>query len=98
MRQWRRSIPYLAEKAGKAARFTFNDVVGLALVAELNDTCGFQVRPFSDGIDSLFRRLTDLHPTNLAELFVIINFNETKLLKFEQTRKAISTRLAVSYV
>jgi hypothetical protein len=88
MRQWRRSIPYLAEKTGKAARFTFNDVVALALVAELTDTCGLQVRAFSSGIDSLFRRLTELHPTSLQELFVVINRDETKFLKFDQTRES----------
>lgn len=88
MRQWRRSIPYLAEKTGKVARFTFNDVVGLALVAELTDTCGLQVRAFSPGIDSLFRRLTELHPTSLQELLVVINHNETKFLKFDQTRES----------
>lgn len=87
MRQWRSSISYLSEKSGKSARFTFNDVIGLVLVAELAHSCGLPVRTFSAGIDSLFRHLAELHPTNLQELLAIINHNESQLLKFGQMKE-----------
>ena len=88
MRQWRSATAYLAEKSGKAARFTFNDVVGLALVAELTHTSGLPVRRFSAGIDSLFRRLAVLYPTNLEDLLAVINQNETQLLTFERIKES----------
>jgi hypothetical protein len=31
LRQWRKAVPYLMAKPGKAARFTFADLVGLAI-------------------------------------------------------------------
>lgn len=35
VRHWRKIVPYLATKAGKAARFSFADLLGLAVTNEL---------------------------------------------------------------
>lgn len=88
MRQWRSSITYLCEKPGKAARFTFTDVIGLATVAALSHSCGLPVRTYGAGIDSLFRRLADVHPTTLHGLFAVIHHNEAHLLTFEQLKES----------
>ena len=88
MRQWRSLTGYLCEKSGKAARFTFNDVVAVAAIAVLSRSCGLRVRTFGAGIDSLFRRLADIHPTNLQGVLAVIHPHETRLLRFEQMKES----------
>jgi DNA-binding transcriptional MerR regulator len=56
MRHWRRSIPYLASKPGKSARFTFADVVGLAVTRELIDL-GVRIASVSAGVEALLQLL-----------------------------------------
>ena len=58
VRHWRKAVPYLAEKSGKAARFSFSDVVALAITHELVRTFGVQIASVGIGIDSLFRLLS----------------------------------------
>lgn len=57
LRHWRSVVPYLASKSGKAARFGFGDVVGLAVLRELVDHFGLQVGSVSDPLDQTFRLL-----------------------------------------
>jgi hypothetical protein len=58
VRHWRRTIPYLSEKTGKAARFTFSEVVAMAITHELIRHFGVQITTISGAIDSLFRLLS----------------------------------------
>lgn len=57
MRHWRKTVPYLASKTGKAARFTFADLLGLAVTNELVSSLGVHIATVSVGVDTLFRLL-----------------------------------------
>lgn len=57
MRHWRSVVPYLANKTGKSARFSFGDVVGIAVVNEVVETFGVMVKSIRDGVDALFQAL-----------------------------------------
>lgn len=59
VRHWRKTVPYLAAKTGKAARFTFADLLGLAITNELVSSLGVHIAAVSAGVDALFRLLAD---------------------------------------
>ena len=58
VRHWRKIVPYLATKAGKAARFSFADLLGLAVTNELVGSLGVHIGSVSAGVDKLFELLT----------------------------------------
>lgn len=57
VRHWRKTVPYLASKTGKAARLTFADLLGLAVTNELVSSLGVHIATVSVGVDALFRLL-----------------------------------------
>lgn len=57
VRHWRKTVPYLASKTGKAAWFTFADLLGLAVTNELVGSLGVHIGTVSAGVDALFRLL-----------------------------------------
>ena len=59
VRHWRKTVPYLATKTGKAARFSFTDLLGLAVTNELVRSLGVHIGTVSSGVDALFRLLAD---------------------------------------
>jgi hypothetical protein len=59
VRHWRKTIPYLATKTGKAARFSFADLLGLAVAHELVNSLGVHIGTVSVGVDALFRLLSN---------------------------------------
>lgn len=59
VRHWRKNVPYLASKTGKAARFSFADLLGLAITNELVTSLGVHIGTVSAGVDALFRLLAD---------------------------------------
>lgn len=81
VRHWRKTIPYLSAKTGKAARFTFTDVVGLAITHELVNSFGIHIANMGNGVDALFRLLANASPTSLESAIVLITATEAKLYK-----------------
>ncbi|PZQ76065.1 MAG: hypothetical protein DI563_07950 [Variovorax paradoxus] len=65
VRHWRKTVPYLATKNGKAARFSFADLLGLAVTHELVNSLGVHIGTVSGGVDMLFRLLADSAPSIL---------------------------------
>lgn len=59
MRHWRKNIPYLSTKTGKAARFSFADLLGLAVTYDLVNSLGVHIGTVSVGVDALFRLLAN---------------------------------------
>jgi hypothetical protein len=59
VRHWRKTVPYLASKTGKAARFSFADLLGLAVTNELVSSLGVHIGSLSAGVDALFKLLAD---------------------------------------
>ena len=80
VRHWRRAIPYLATKPGKAARFTFTDVVGLAATRQVISTFGVHVTSVSFGINTLFQLLAEARPADLEEAMAVITTDGAAIL------------------
>lgn len=59
VRHWRKTVPYLASKTGKAARFSFADLLGLAVTNELVSSLGVHIGSVSSGVDALFKLLAN---------------------------------------
>ena len=79
IRHWRKAIPYLSSKTGKAARFTFADVLGLAVTHELVDSFGVHIASLSAGVDAFFRLLASSGPASLEGAIVFITSTEATL-------------------
>lgn len=80
VRAWRKVVPYLAAKPGKSARFTFADLVGLAITAELTDGFGVRISDIGQGIDALFRALADARPAHLEGLNALVQKTAARLI------------------
>lgn len=79
VRHWRKTIPYLAAKTGKTARFTFADLVGLAVTNTLVGSLGVQIAALSGRVDALFRLLATIAPSSLDSAIVLITATDTSL-------------------
>ena len=80
VRQWRKSVVYLDFKTGKAARFAFSDLVGLALTRELTGTLGARISEIGVGVDALFRALAEARPAHLEGLIALVERADARLV------------------
>src|SRR5690606_14567187 len=80
VRQWRKSVAYLAAKPGKSARFAFSDLVGLALTRELTGTLGARISEVGNGVDALFYALAEARPAHLEGLVAIVERADARLI------------------
>jgi hypothetical protein len=72
LRHWRKIVPYLARKSGKAARFTFPDLIGLAVTRQVVETFGVSIGTVHASIEALFRILAEMRPLALQNTVVVI--------------------------
>lgn len=79
VRHWRKAIPYLSFKTGKAARFSFADLLGLAVTNELVNSFGVHIATLSAGVDALFRLLAASGPASLDGAIVFVTATEAVL-------------------
>jgi len=80
LRQWRKSVPYLAAKPGKAARFAYSDLVGLALTREFTGTLGVRISEIGAGVDMLFRALAEARPPHLEGLVALVERSSARIV------------------
>jgi len=80
VRAWRKAVPYLADKPGKAARFTFADLVGLAITSELTRRFGVRISDIGSSVDRLFRELADARPAHLEGFIALVGSASAGLL------------------
>ena len=80
VRAWRKAVPYLAAKKGKAARFTFADLVGLAITADLTGAFHVRISDAGTGVDQLFRELAEARPSHLEGLIALIGTASARLI------------------
>ena len=81
MRHWRKTVPYLSSKMGKAARFSYADLVGLAVTNELVRSFGIHIATVSTGVDSLFTLLASSGPASMHNTVAFITPTEAVLQK-----------------
>lgn len=84
IRHWRKTVPYLAGKSGKSARFTFGDVVGLAVTGELIDL-GMRIANVSAGIETLFQLLDQAPPSILQAGIVLVTKTGASIVRSEES-------------
>lgn len=80
LRAWRKAVPYLAGKPGKSARFTFADLVGLAITVELTDGFGVRISDIGGGVDALFQALAEALPPDLEGLAALVQRDTARLI------------------
>lgn len=80
LRSWRGSVQYLADKPGKAARYTFADLVGLLIISDLTNRFGARISNIGTSVDMLFRELADARPAHLHGFVALIGLRSARLL------------------
>ncbi len=79
LRHWRKTVPYLASKTGKAARFSFADLLGLAVANELVSSLGVHIGSVSAGVDALFNLLASANTPEMDGAIVFITSTTASL-------------------
>src|ERR1035437_393926 len=72
VRHWRKVVAYLSTKTGKAARYSFTDVVGLAVTFEIVNSLGVHIGTVSAGVDALFRLLGQIGPASIDSAIILV--------------------------
>ena len=79
VRHWKKAIPYLSAKTGKAARFTFADVLGLAVIHQMVNLFGVHIAVMCTGVDALLHLLTASDPNVQDRAIVFLTSTEANL-------------------
>lgn len=79
LRHWRKAIPYLQRKTGKAARFTFSDMIGLAVTLQVVDGLGVGIAHMRTGIDKFFELLSRTEVSRLSNMAAVVSANGCRL-------------------
>jgi hypothetical protein len=96
-RHWRKAVRYLSAKTGKAARFSFSDVIGLAATVELVNSLGVHIGTLSGGIDALFRLLSQIDPAAFKSGTILVTRTDARLCSDERRSAALpATAVIVS--
>jgi hypothetical protein len=82
LRHWRHHVPYLAAKAGKSARFTFTDLVGLAAIGEVVTVFGVQISAVAKQVDQLFSLFSETKASGLQRVVAVIEADGARLLSW----------------
>lgn len=80
VRAWRKAVSYLAAKPGKAARFTFADIIGLAITRRITGDFHVRISDIGDSVDALFRALSDSRPSDLEGSVALIDAQTARLV------------------
>jgi hypothetical protein len=82
VRAWRKVVSYLAEKPGKAARFTFADILGLAITRRITGDFHVRISDIGDSMDALFRALSETGPSDLEGSVALIDAHTARLVPY----------------
>jgi hypothetical protein len=93
IRHWRKHVPYLAIRSGKAARFSFGDLVGLAVTRELTDGLGMSISHMHDAVESLFQMLSEQTLIRAGSI-ALLQENLSQLVVSENQLTALNGRPA----
>lgn len=88
LRHWRGAIPYLRQRAGKSARFTFSDVLGLAILQQAKIQLGISVAAIAPGAQRLFERLAQTRIVDLTAMVAVLSHTDAELLPAHEIRQA----------
>lgn len=80
VRAWRNAVNYLAAKPGKAARFTFADILGLAITRKITGDFHVRISDIGGSMDALFRALSAARPSDLEGAVALIDAQTARLV------------------
>lgn len=80
VRAWRKAVRYLAAKPGKAARFTFADILGLAITRRITGDFHVRISDIGASVDALFRTLSETRPSELEGSVALIDARTARLV------------------
>ena len=80
VRAWRKAVNYLAAKPGKAARFTFADILGLAITRQITGDFHVRISDIGDSMDALFHALSEARPSDLEGSVALIDAQTSRLV------------------
>lgn len=80
VRAWRKAVSYLAAKPGKAARFTFADILGLAITRRITSDFHVRISDIGDSMDALFRALSEIRPSDIEGSVALIDAQTARLV------------------
>lgn len=80
VRAWRKAVSYLAAKPGKAARFTFSDILGLAITQRITGDFHVRISDIGESMDALFRALSAACPSDLEGSVALIDAQTARLV------------------
>lgn len=80
VRAWRKAVNYLAAKPGKAARFTFAEILGLAITRRITGDFHVRISDIGDSMDALFRALSETLPSDLESSVALIDAHTAVLV------------------
>jgi hypothetical protein len=83
LRHWRKNIPYLAEKSGKSARFSYSDIVCLAATAQIIKTFGISIGAIGPTLDPVFRKLAELRASLLSNHAILIKESDALICRID---------------
>jgi hypothetical protein len=95
LRHWRRAVPYLSGKAGKAARFTLTDVVGLAVIQEVVEKLGIQIASVGHSVDVMFGLLANATADSLDSCTVTLAAEQARLHDQQEETRGIVTQPSI---
>ena len=84
LRHWREVVPYLAKKSGKAARFGFADLVGIAAIQQLVENIGVSVGSVQLGIESMLCILAVTRPSELQNAVIVIGVDTAEVRRMDE--------------
>lgn len=79
LRHWRHVVPYLRSKTGKAARYTFSDLICLSVVREVTNA-GIPISGIAGGVNELFKLISKTFLQNLRGKFIALNLNNAVIV------------------
>lgn len=77
LRHWRSVIPYLKERQGRQANFSFGDLVSLAVLRCLVDDLGLGIGQFSESAEHLFGECNNLIWIGRTDASVLVKPKKT---------------------
>jgi hypothetical protein len=92
LRHWRKVIPYLAEKSGKAARFSFADLIGLSAIQQVIDRMGVSVGNVQAGIESLLRILATTRLSELQNAVLLIGVDSAEVRRLDELSELFQSK------
>ena len=70
----------LATKPGKSARFTFADILGLAITRRITGDFHVRISDIGHSMDALFRALSETRPSDLEGSVALIDAHTARLV------------------